>query len=121
MVMRIALLVLVSFFFSASSFADEYVLRIETVGYRNLAESSKAEEKPMDSIEVIAKVDEAFFGKAAFGNSKITMSGKLKKLKDGRIRGAALDVLENEPYNLAAGENFYKLFFLLCFDITLCL
>ena len=25
-------------------------------------------------------------------------------LKDGRIRGAALDVLENEPYNLAAGE-----------------
>jgi len=27
-------------------------------------------------------------------------------LKDGRIRGAALDVLENEPYNLAAGENF---------------
>jgi len=24
-------------------------------------------------------------------------------LKDGRIRGAALDVLENEPYNLAAG------------------
>jgi C-terminal binding protein len=27
-------------------------------------------------------------------------------LKDGRIRGAALDVLENEPYNLAAGKNF---------------
>jgi phosphoglycerate dehydrogenase-like enzyme len=27
-------------------------------------------------------------------------------LKDGRIRGAALDVLENEPYNLAAGLNF---------------
>jgi C-terminal binding protein len=26
-------------------------------------------------------------------------------LKDGRIRGAALDVLENEPYNLAAGKN----------------
>jgi C-terminal binding protein len=25
-------------------------------------------------------------------------------LKDGRIRGAALDVLENEPYNLAAGS-----------------
>ena len=25
-------------------------------------------------------------------------------LKDGRIRGAALDVLENEPYNLAAGK-----------------
>lgn len=30
-------------------------------------------------------------------------------LKDGRIRGAALDVLENEPYNLAAGkfDRFY--------------
>jgi C-terminal binding protein len=28
-------------------------------------------------------------------------------LKDGRIRGAALDVLENEPYNLAAGEIFH--------------
>jgi lactate dehydrogenase-like 2-hydroxyacid dehydrogenase len=28
-------------------------------------------------------------------------------LKDGRIRGAALDVLENEPYNLAAGKNFH--------------
>jgi C-terminal binding protein len=27
-------------------------------------------------------------------------------LKDGRIRGAALDVLENEPYNLAAGKIF---------------
>ena len=25
-------------------------------------------------------------------------------LKDGRVRGAALDVLENEPYNLAAGK-----------------
>ena len=25
-------------------------------------------------------------------------------LKDNRIRGAALDVLENEPYNLAAGK-----------------
>lgn len=25
-------------------------------------------------------------------------------LKDGRIRGAALDVLENEPYNIAAGK-----------------
>ncbi len=30
-------------------------------------------------------------------------------LKDGRIRGAALDVLENEPYNLAAGKNFIGL------------
>lgn len=29
-------------------------------------------------------------------------------LKDGRIRGAALDVLENEPYNLAAGESFHE-------------
>ena len=28
-------------------------------------------------------------------------------LKDGRIRGAALDVLENEPYNLAAGKIFF--------------
>lgn len=27
-------------------------------------------------------------------------------LKDSRIRGAALDVLENEPYNLAAGKIF---------------
>ena len=27
-------------------------------------------------------------------------------LKDGRIRGAALDVLENEPYNVAAGQLF---------------
>lgn len=33
-------------------------------------------------------------------------------LKDGRIRGAALDVLENEPYNLAAGKkNKRPLFF----------
>lgn len=33
-------------------------------------------------------------------------------LKDGRIRGAALDVLENEPYNLAAGKtkNIYLAF-----------
>lgn len=28
-------------------------------------------------------------------------------LKDGRIRGAALDVLENEPYNVAAGNKCY--------------
>jgi C-terminal binding protein len=28
-------------------------------------------------------------------------------LKDGRIRGAALDVLENEPYNLAAGKIYF--------------
>ena len=32
-------------------------------------------------------------------------------LKDGRIRGAALDVLENEPYNLSLVvflENFFS-------------
>jgi len=39
-------------------------------------------------------------------------------LKDGRIRGAALDVLENEPYNLAAGKIFY-LFKLCCFLLLL--
>jgi C-terminal binding protein len=32
-------------------------------------------------------------------------------LKDGRIRGAALDVLENEPFNLAAGNKFFQIQF----------
>ncbi|MFO0941096.1 MAG: hypothetical protein U0930_10040 [Pirellulales bacterium] len=85
MITRFALVALASFI-SAKSDAEEYVLRLETSGYRNIADDSKGDDKLLDSIEVIAKADETFFGKAAMGESKITISGKLKKMDDGRFR-----------------------------------
>lgn len=38
-------------------------------------------------------------------------------LKDGRIRAAALDVQETEPFNMLSGKNFFNFIFHLYISI----
>lgn len=109
MITRFALAVIAILGFSTNGLTEEYVLRFETSGYRNLAESEKANDKPMDSIEVFAKADEPFFGKAAIGDSKITITGKLKKLDDGRIRVTLRYRYEEPSGQFIPGPNGTKL------------
>ena len=67
--------------------AEDYLLRLETSGFRDASQQENLPpEKTLESIEVVARVGEPFYGNSTIGSAKISLHGVLEQLKDGRFR-----------------------------------
>ncbi len=66
--------------------AEEYIVRLETVGYVDRPMSEEAsEEVTLRSIEVVARVGAAFHGKVAVRKETLRLTGELRPASDGRF------------------------------------
>jgi hypothetical protein len=67
--------------------ADDYLLRIETIGFRD---RPQREEEPtqeiLESIEIVTRVNQPFYGSSTIGAAKISINGRLEQSKDGSFR-----------------------------------
>ena len=67
--------------------AEDYLLRIETIGFRDRPENEKqSAETTLETIEIIARANQPFYGRSSFGSAKLSITGVLEQLKDGRFR-----------------------------------
>ena len=65
-------------------FAEDYLIRIETIGFRDKQVSRKQPvPKTLESIEVVARVNQSFHATSTFGDQKISISGKLEQETNG--------------------------------------
>jgi len=71
-------------FSAAAAIADDYVLRVDTVGYVNRpASEENPKEVVLRSIEVIARRQSTFYGKVKIGSQSLTLVGKLSPAEKG--------------------------------------
>ncbi len=63
---------------------DEYLLRVDTIGYLDSTEEVP-KESVLHSIEVLARANETFHSKVSVGSETLIMSGKLHQ-QDGEFR-----------------------------------
>jgi hypothetical protein len=71
---------------ATAAVAEDYRLRLDAVGYVDAAaDDEHSEETVLHSIEVVARPDTAFHGKAAFGTETVRFSGMLRRKEDGKF------------------------------------
>ena len=64
--------------------ADDYLLRIETIGFRDQQQREKEPTKEtLESIELVTRVNQPFYGNFKMGAAKISIHGILEPTKDG--------------------------------------
>lgn len=67
--------------------AEDYLLRIEAVGFRERKVDAPASpQEILDSIEVVAKPNEPFYASATIGAQKVSLKGVIERLDDGRFK-----------------------------------
>jgi hypothetical protein len=67
--------------------ADDYLLRLETRGFRDLPQNEKPPaQQILESIEIVARINQPFYSNSTIGSAKISIKGLVEKLKDGRFR-----------------------------------
>lgn len=71
-------------FSAAAAIADDYLLRLDTIGYVDKPASEEApKEVVLRSIEVIARPQSQFYGKVNIGLQSLTLVGKLSPTDNG--------------------------------------
>ena len=69
---------------SEATIGDDYVLRVETVGYIDKpAAEAKPKESVLRTIEVVARLDSKFYGKVNVGKHTLLVAGELLTTKTG--------------------------------------
>lgn len=75
------------FFLCTSLSADDYLLRLETTGFRDRPQNEKLPaQEILESIEIVARINQPFYGNSTIGLSKISINGMVEQLNDGRFR-----------------------------------
>ena len=74
-------------FFCTSLTADDYLLRLETTGFRDRPQNEKLPaQEILESIEIVARINQPFYGNSTIGSAKISINGMVEQLNDGRFR-----------------------------------
>ncbi len=74
----------VCFSCNSAAIADDYLLRIDTIGYIDKPASEKdPKETNIRSIEVVARPESAFHSKVSTGNQTLFVVGKLLRAENG--------------------------------------
>lgn len=67
--------------------AEDYLVRLETSLIRDLkAKEQQPERTVLESIEIIARLNQPFYGHTTIGQAKLSFSGIMEQLNDGRFR-----------------------------------
>ena len=67
--------------------AEDYLLRLETSGFRDRPQQEQQLAPTiLESIEIVARVNQPFYGNTTIDSAKISISGILEQLNDGRFR-----------------------------------
>lgn len=67
--------------------ADDYLLRLETTGFRDRPQNEKqTTQEILESIEIVARANQRFYGNSTIGSARISINGILEQLNDGRFR-----------------------------------
>lgn len=79
--------VVLTFFSSTCVIADDYLLRLETVGLRVLPNGDKEPDATIpERSEIVLRINDAFFASTAIGVDKISIRGTVRESKDGKLR-----------------------------------
>ncbi len=79
--------ILLTLFSGTCAFAGDYLLRVETVGLRELPNGDKEPDSSVpESIEIVVRNNSAFFGSTTIGVDKISIRGILQESGDGTLR-----------------------------------
>lgn len=69
---------------AATTIVDDYLLRLDTIGYSDKPASEKdPKETILHSVEVVARPQAAFHGKVSIGTQTLTLTGKLCPAEKG--------------------------------------
>ena len=70
--------------FPASNVArgEEYVLRLEDIGYEDVPTSGDTEDRVLRRIEVVVRPGSRFLAKARLGREQISITGKVRRLEN---------------------------------------
>lgn len=80
-------IVSIAFLACANVRADDYLLRLETNGFRDRPmQEQQPIEQTLESMEVVARVNQPFYGNCTLGSTRFSIDGFLEQLKDGRFR-----------------------------------
>lgn len=72
---------------STYAVADDYLLRLETVGLRDLPNGDQEPESEiLESVEIVVRNNNSFYGSTTIGVDKISVSGKVRESRDERLR-----------------------------------
>ena len=67
--------------------ADDFLLRLDTMGFRDKTQNDELRgETILESIEVVVRVNQPFYCRSTIGAAKISFSGLLEQLNDGKFR-----------------------------------
>lgn len=79
--------ILLTLFVNTYAVADDYLLRLETVGLRDLPNGDQEpDSKSLESVEIVVRNNNSFYGSTTIGIDKISISGMVQESKDGRLR-----------------------------------
>ncbi len=78
--------ILLTLFVSTYAVADDYLLRLETVGLRDLPNGDQEpDSKTLESVEIVVRNNNSFYGSTTIDIHKISISGMIQESKDGRL------------------------------------
>ncbi len=78
--------ILLTFSVSTHVIADDYLLRLDTVGLRELPNGDQEpDSKIPESIEIVVGKNNSFYGSTSIGVHKISIRGKIRESQDERL------------------------------------
>lgn len=78
---------LLTLFSSTYAVADDYLLRLETVGLRDLPNGDQEPDSGIpESIEIVVQNNNSFYGSATIGVDKISIRGMIQESQDEKLR-----------------------------------
>ncbi|MEO8268735.1 MAG: hypothetical protein ABI557_03380 [Aureliella sp.] len=110
--------ILLTLFVSTYAVADDYLLRVETVGLRDLPNGDQEpDSKTLESVEIVVRNNNSFYGSTTIGIHKISISGMIQELKDGRLlvemhyrriseTGESIPGVDGQRHPIRKGLNF---------------
>ena len=79
--------ILLTLLSGTSAIADDYLLRVETVGLRELPNGDQEpDSKVPESIEIVVRNNDSFYGSTTIGVDKISIRGVIRESDDGKLR-----------------------------------
>jgi hypothetical protein len=74
-------------FSGTCAIANDYLLRVETVGLRELPNGDQEpDSRVAESIEIVVRNNNSFYGCTTIGIDKISIRGMIRESDDGRLR-----------------------------------
>ncbi len=90
--------------------AEDYLLRLETSGFRDRPQQEQQLAPTiLESIEIVARVNQPFYGNTTIDSAKISISGILEQLNDGRFRVQIRSRKSTASDEFAPGPNGVKM------------